>query len=196
MKLIEDINNKPAKHILKNKYWEQNGVEVMRYRLPVGDYILVNDKVQDVIDRKTKRGIDVKMMDFMGTYHICVDTKKDIQELISNICGKEHDRFRDSCLLCKNNNIKLVVLVENKASQIRCGSKIINNPYVGDLKALFKWINPRLFLFRNGKQRFPTATRGAQLAKACLTMQLKYGVEFLFCKPEEAGQRVIDILRG
>ena len=196
MKLIEDVNNKPQKHVAKNRYWSSKGIEVMRYRLPVGDYIMVNDKVQDVIDRKAKRGIDVKMMDFMGTYNICVDTKKDIQELISDICGKQHDRFRDELLLAKNNGIKLIVLVENHASTIKCGQKIINIPYVNDLKALFKWANPRLFLFRNGKQRFPTATRGAQLAKACLTMQLKYGVEFVFCKPEDAGRRIIEILKG
>ena len=196
MKLIEDINNKPQKHVAKNNYWKSKGIEVMRYRLPVGDYIMVNDKVQDVLDRKAKRGIDVKMMDFLGTYNICVDTKKDIQELISDICGKQHDRFRDECCLSQNNGIKLIVLVENHESTIKCGQKTITVPYVNDLKALFKWVNPRLFLFRNGKQRFPTATRGAQLAKACLTMQLKYGVQFLFCKPEEAGKRIIEILRG
>ena len=40
MKLIEDVANKEAKHILKNEYWAGHGVEVLRRPLPVGDYIL------------------------------------------------------------------------------------------------------------------------------------------------------------
>lgn len=195
MKIIEDVNNKPQKHILKNKYWSDNGIEVERYRLPVGDYILANEKVEDVISRKAKRGIDIKMMDFMGTYKVCVDTKYDIQELISDICGKDHERFRDSCILSQNNGIQMYVLVENKESQIKVGrDKYITNKYVGSLNDLLKWANPRLFLFRNGKQRFPTATRGQQLAKACITMEHKYGVKFVFCKPEESGAKVIELL--
>ena len=66
----------------------------------------MNEKVQDVIIRKAKRGIDVKKMDFLGSYKICIDTKRDIQELIGDICGKQHDRFRDELVLAQNNGIK------------------------------------------------------------------------------------------
>ena len=64
--IIEDANNKIGKHDIKNKWWSDQGVKVWRYRLPVGDYIIMNDKVQDVIDRKARRGVPVKMMDFLG----------------------------------------------------------------------------------------------------------------------------------
>ena len=37
-------------------------------------------------------------------------------------------------------------------------------------------------------------TSGQTLAKALLTMQKKYGVEFLFCRPEEAGAKVLELL--
>ena len=41
---------------------------------------------------------------------------------------------------------------------------------------------------------YPNATKGETLAKACLTMQLKYGVEFLFCRPEDAGEKILELL--
>ena len=37
-------------------------------------------------------------------------------------------------------------------------------------------------------------TSGTILAKAMLTMQLKYGVEFVFCRPEDAGAKVLELL--
>ena len=60
MLLIEDEGQKVGKHILKNNYWHKNSVEVARLPLPVGDYILCNEKVRDVIERKKERGINVK----------------------------------------------------------------------------------------------------------------------------------------
>lgn len=195
MKLIEDMNNKPQKHIRKNEWWSANGVEVIRQRLPVGDYILVNDKVQDVLDRKAARGIPVKMMDLMGTYNIAVDSKRGCEELISCICGKEHQRFRDECILAQNNGIKLIILVENAEGYADKGHKIWNK-CIRDVSELHSWTNPRLCLFRNGKQLYPTATRGITLQKACMTMQQKYGVEFLFCHHNESAEKILDLLGG
>lgn len=60
--------------------------------------IIVTD-LMDVINRKNERGVPVKKMDFLGTYNVTVDTKKDIQELVGDICGKQHARFRDECIL-------------------------------------------------------------------------------------------------
>lgn len=195
MKLIEDKANKTEQHIIKNKYWADNGVEILRYPLPVGDYIIANEKVLDVIKRKTDRGVDIKKMDFLGTYNVVVDTKKDIQELIGDICGKQHARFRDECILAQNNNVKLYILVENTDG-------------VKEVRDLFKWQNPRMhrynkinYMHRLGKWTdipAPKAppTSGETLAKACLSMELKYGVKFLFCKPCEAGKAVIELLNS
>lgn len=167
-------------------YWE-------RYPLPVGDYIIANDAVLDVISRKQKRGTEVKKMDFLGTYKICVDTKKDLQEIIGNICGKQHGRFRDECILAQNNGIKLIVLIENED-----GVKSIDD--------LFHWCNPRLhkynkiaYMHNLGKWNsvlLPKAkpTSGETLAKAMLTMAARYQCEFQFCRPEEAGERILSIL--
>lgn len=191
--LIEDKGQKEGQHILKNRYFENNEIEVLRAPLPVGDYIVVDDKVSDVIHRKAKRNMEVKKMDFIGTYAVAVDTKKDMQEIIGNICGKSHPRFRDECILAQNNGIKLYVLIENADG-------------VKSVEDVFKWRNPRLERYNKIKYMqscgkwlntsipITPPTSGKTLAKSMLTMQLKYGVEFVFCRPEEAGKKIIELL--
>lgn len=198
MLLLEDEAQQQGKHVIKNDYWRSQGLEVKRYPLPVGDYIIANDKVLDVIERKQKRNIKVKKMDFLGTYNASVDSKKDMQEIVGNICGKQHERFRDEALLAQNNNIQLYVLVENEDG-------------IDSIGDVFSWHNPRLDIwvqdksnvvgfYKNGnpryarKQKYPKATRGPQLAKAMLSMQDKYGVIFDFCKPSESGAKIIELL--
>ena len=191
--LIEDKGQKEGQHILKNRYFENNEIEVLRAPLPVGDYIIADDKVSDVIHRKAKRNMEVKKMDFLGTYAVAVDTKKDMQEIIGNICGKSHPRFRDECILAQNNGIKLYVLIENADG-------------VKSVEDVFKWRNPRLERYNrikymqscgkwlNASIPITPPTSGKTLAKSMLTMQLKYGVEFVFCRPEEAGKKIIELL--
>ena len=181
MIILEDKAQKENKHKTKNNYWKKNGIEVARYPLPVADYVLGTDKVMDVISRKEKRGMSVKKMDFLGTYDIAVDSKFSIQELVSDICGKSHERFRDELILAQNNGIKLYILVENEDG-------------ITQLSELHKWVNPRLLIRRGGKQLYPNATRGVTLMKACYTMQKKYEAEFIFCKPSEAGKMIVDLL--
>lgn len=193
MIIIEDKAQQDKKHITKHLYFEQNGVYWERYPLPIGDYILHNDAVADVIARKQKRGIEVKKMDFIGTYNVCVDTKKDMQEIVGNICGQQHARFRDECILAQNNGIKLYVLIEN-TDGIKC------------VEDVFCWQNPRMHRYNKIKYMhnlgkwlnvaLPKAppTKGEQLAKSMLSMQLKYGVEFLFCNPNKAGEKIVELL--
>lgn len=193
--IIEDKGQKEGLHILKNRYFKSHDIEVLRAPLPVGDYIIATDKVADVIHRKSVRKMELKKMDFLGTYDVSVDTKKDMQEIVGNICGKAHPRFRDECILAQNNGIKLYVLVEN-TDGVKC------------VQDVFKWQNSRLhrynriaFMHSQGNwlsKPLPKAkpTSGETLAKAMLTMQLKYGVEFVFCRPEDAGAKVIELLGG
>lgn len=195
--LLEDKGNKIGQHILKNEYFKSVDVEVHRVPLPVGDYVKANEISLDVMLRKRDRGQDVSKIDFLGSYRVAVDTKRDIQELVGNICGKQHARFRDECILASNNGIKLYILVANEE-----GIKSIDD--------LFRWHNPRLDIMKNSKEvigfgrsgrpkykkvrKYPTATKGATLARACLTMQHKYGCEFIFCSNREQGKRVLELL--
>lgn len=193
--LIEDEAQKEGKHVYKNKYWKVHGIEVLRYGLPVGDYILVNDKVQDMLDRKKARDIKPKKMDFLGTYDTCVDTKYSIAELEADICGKQHERFRDECILAQNNGIQLYVLVENDFEYLTKDQRVYNKA-ITDIRELPSWRNPRAFKYRNGVPMYPNCTKGLTLMKACLTMEKKYGVKFIFCKSLEAGEKTLELLKG
>lgn len=173
MLLLEDSRQKPTKHLIKNAYFASNGIEVRRTKLYVGDYTLPADQ------------------------SVCIDTKEDIQELIGDVCGKQHERFRNELIRASEAGIKLYILVENCGGRI--GRSNVINPVIRDLKDLHKWANPRLFIMKkdaNGRfvQKFPTATKGQTLMKICYTMQSKYGCEFLFCHPSESGKIIVDIL--
>ena len=195
MIIFEDMGQKEDKHIVKNQWFYEKGIEVVRAPLPVGDYIIANDKAMDVLERKKKRGNKPKKMDFLGTYSVAVDTKENIGEIINNICGKAHGRFRDECILAQNNGIQLYILVENEDG-VTC------------IEDLFKWQNPRLYRYNKIKymhnlgkwqhiklpQKPPT--KGETLAKAMVTMEKEYGVRFLFCHPKEAGAKVVELLEG
>ena len=194
MKIYEDKGNKVGKHNIKNEWWTKNGIEVVRVPLPVGDYVLENEKIADVIVRKTKRGMELKKMDFLGTYSIAVDTKCAIQELVQDI-QSEHERFRDELILAQNNGIKLYIVVENKGSYLN-SKKTIWNSDIHDIQGLFSWKNPRAFIFRGGKQLYPNCAKGEWVGKCCITMEKKYGCKFVFCTPEESAKIITKILEG
>lgn len=190
MRILVDKGQKKKKHDQKHSYMERLGAELIEVPLPAGDYIAENEKVADVIRRKNARGIPIKKMDLLGTYSVSVDTKRDIQEAIGNICGKQHDRFRDELILAQNNGIRLYVLVENEDS-------------VSSLSDLHRWENPRAKIQKwvttpSGQRRkvllSPDATRGETLAKAMKTMEAKYGVTFCFCHPDETGKKILELL--
>lgn len=188
--IVEDRGQQAGKHERKHQWFDRHNVELLQAPLPVGDYILYTDAVADVIRRKMKRVVALKKMDFLGSYRVCVDTKKDMQEVVGNICGKQHGRFRDECVLAKNNGIQLYVLVENVDG-------------IQNMDDVFGWQNPRLKIQKwvttpSGQRRkilkYPDATKGETLARAMWTMQEKYGVKFVFCRPEDAGKRILELL--
>lgn len=191
--IVEDRGQQAGKHETKHQWFDSHDVELLQAPLPVGDYILYTDTVADVIQRKTKRGIDLKKLDFLGSYKVCVDTKRDMTEIEGNICGKQHGRFKDECVLAQNNSVQLYILVENQDG-ISC------------LEEVSAWENPRTERYemivskhREGKWKSvpqPKAppTTGERLAKCMRTMQERYGVKFLFCHPDEAGERILQLL--
>ena len=170
MIILEDSRQQEHKHDTKLKYFAEHDVEVRRTKLYIGDYTLPTNQ------------------------SICVDTKFCIAELISDICGKQHERFRNELLRAQESGIKLIVLVENESDYIPYTNKKIRNEQVNSLKDLFSWKNPRLFIRKGGKQVNPGATKGATIAKACITMENKYNVKFEFCHPKDSGKRIIELL--
>lgn len=84
--LLEDTNQKPGHHELKNRRWKDEGVKVVRNKLPYGDYIL--------------------------SPPIVVDTKRDLYELAYDL-HNDHERFREAAIKARDNESVLVILTEN-----------------------------------------------------------------------------------
>ena len=89
MVLLEDSRNQIGKHKNIAAYCRQEGIEIVRTKLLVGDYMLTGE----------------------GSGGISVDTKMGVPELASN-CFQEHIRFRAECEMAKKCNIQLIVLTE------------------------------------------------------------------------------------
>ena len=87
--MLEDTRQQAEKHALKHAYFSDHDIKVIRSKLPIGDYALLND---------------------LSTV---VDTKKDIQEIIGNVT-KDHARFVRECDLAEENGIKLIILIEDE----------------------------------------------------------------------------------
>lgn len=151
MIILEDTRQQANKHRLKHEYWLEHGIEVVRTKLLVGDYML-----------------------FGGT--ICVDTKMDVEEIAGNIGGSNHARFREECKLAKRIGATLIVLVEN-----------LNG--FRSIQDVTAWVNPNL-------NKTARSIEGPRLAKAMSTISERYGVQFMFCAPEDSGRMVIDLLNG
>ena len=151
MVILEDTRQQAQKHELKHEYFASEGIELVRTKLPFGDYAL------------------------WGSV-IAVDTKANVEEIAQNIGGAEHARFREECKLAKRCGGRLVILVENE-NGYECIDDVVG------------WVNPN---FRKTSR----SIEGPRLAKAMRTMSDRYGVEFLFCRPDEAGKIIKQLLEN
>lgn len=108
---------------------------------------------------------------------ICVDTKANMGEIESNLI-QDHERFREECIRAKDAGIQLVILIQDN--------------WITKLSDVFAWTNPRMFYTR-GKIK---PVNGRTLGKIMMSMEEKYGVIFKFCKKDEAGKRIVELLSG
>ena len=198
MKIGVDKNQlQKGSHAKSNAYnhrmMERNGHKLIALPLPYADYCEVTEEMQETIDR---RGDKLKKADLVGDIKIAVDRKNSIDEICGNVCSttSAHERFRDEVILAQKCGCKFYVLIEDEK--------------VTSLDDLEHWQNPRekkyfyyKALMAQGKKlrmvlpKQPPAS-GKKLAKALRTMEEKYGVKFLFCKPKDAAARIVEILKG
>lgn len=122
----------------------------------------------------------VHVGDYVVAPAVSIDTKRNVGELAQDI-DSEHERFRAECVTARECGTTLIILVENDEG-------------VSDLASLSVWKNPRRFA--NAKNGLKPPIDGARLAKACSTMQDRYGVIFQFCKPADSARIIADILSG
>ena len=197
MIIAVDKAQQEGKHDLKHNQLTEMGYELVSLPLPVGDYILVDDAVEEVIKR---RGSKLKKMDLLGVTKLSCDTKYGMAEIYGDIIGKQHARFRDELILAHQNNIQLIILIESA-------------PEVSSLSDVRKWKNwKQLYAYckRNGIKPGPgmmdrieeyvqhggqkPPVDGEHLYKCMVTMSQKYGVKWCFCKPEETGKAIAYLL--
>lgn len=148
MWIIEDSRQQADKHNIKHEGFTALDVNLVRCKLPFGDYANVP--------------------------RVSIDTKNSMDEIAANICGKEHQRFINECKAAKEAGCKLIILVENTVN-------------ITDISEVHSWVNPRVIYSRK-------CVQGPRLQKAMETISERYGVTFLFCRPEESALIIKDIL--
>lgn len=149
-----------------------------------------------VVDDDSERFPEKEITDYAYSIDMPEGEMKKVQELYV----KRHGFFHRGLIRAKNYGVKLYVLVDNRDG-------------VTDVKSLFKWVNPRRRVMVTDRnkiigfnknntpkyarvQKYPHCMMGEQLAKACITMEKKYGVKFLFCTPEESATIIVELLTG
>lgn len=147
--------------------------------------------IQKIVAEFDSRGIahptsKLYVADYMNLDNprIVVDRKQNLLELCSNVT-QDHERFRNELLRAQNSGIKIIFLVEH-GDGIEC------------LEDVIFWQNPRRFKRKKIDGKWQTvetkATTGETLYNICTTLQSRYGCEFEFCRKEETGRRIVEIL--
>lgn len=104
---------------------------------------------------------------------VAIDRKQSLAEVAVNV-GQDHARFKRELERAQEYGIHLIFLVEHGGT-------------IHELDDVQNWNNPRL-------KEHPLALTGPRLYKIMLTMQNKYGIEWLFCDKRCTGKRIIELL--
>lgn len=193
MRIAADKNQFTGSHGKSNQYKHtklvEMGHEVVPTPLPFGDYCLITDDVSETMKR---RGEKLKKQDLIADIKLSIDSKKDLQEVCGNICGKSHERFRDEVILAQKMGARMVVLIEEKGFH--------------SVEDVFRWRNPRMHRYNKIKCMHNAGrwldiplpkqppTNGATLAKAMITMHHKYGIEWVFTDRLNSADKIVEIL--
>lgn len=172
MVIIEDTKQKVGKHLYKNRQMEKLGVEVIRFKLPVGDYVLADSRIMELIKKGDKK---VKANDLLPYITLSIDTKIGLNEINGDVTV-QHERFRRELVKAKENGIRLIILCEGE-------------PYVRTMEDVYFWENEHY----NGS---PYSTTGPKLYKSLCTIQEQYGAEFMFCSRKDTGRIIVELLGG
>lgn len=168
IKLIEDSRNKVGAHDIKNQYFQEHGIKVLRSKLPFGDYAL------------------------MDNMSVSVDTKESLLEVENNLT-KQHTRFRNEIVNANNFGIGLIILIEEEIQYNNLDDVIARYKIPRWKSNSYQMINGVKHLKHRKGQ--PMGTFNVEtIVKAMRTMQQKYAVLFWFTTKEKCGETIIDIL--
>ncbi len=142
--------------------------------------------VRLIFDSDVGRYPEMEILNACNENSFCDEAEKEFQKLYVKRRGSFHRGLKRA----ENGNVKLYILVENKDG-------------VNSISDLEKWRNPRIEMQKwittpSGAKRkvlkFPNAMSGKKLARACKTMEERYGVTFLFTTPEKSGPKILELL--
>ena len=91
--LQEDTRQQAEKHEIKDRFFQDHSIKILRSKLPYGDYAL------------------------LGDWRIVIDTKKDFMELEGNLT-KDHVRFRNEIIGANEHGIYIIILIEEDYNYI------------------------------------------------------------------------------
>ena len=87
MTILEDTRQQRGKHKKKHEFFQAFGTEVVRCKIPFGDYAPVPP--------------------------VSIDTKASMDEIAGNIGGKEHRRFIDECKASEKSYTTVNIIFNN-----------------------------------------------------------------------------------
>lgn len=162
--LLIDTRQQKGKHVIKNKWFTDHGVDMCAIKLDFGDYQRPGS-------------------------NISVDTKNSIQELVMDV-GRDHARFVRECDRAAAAGYRLVVLVE---SNERYNDRAELERWVSDVcKRCRRCSTPREKGRRCARGARPM--HGQTLVKILSALERRHGVRFEFTSKRACAKRICDIL--
>lgn len=149
--ILADTRQQKDSHI--TKYFDKNNIQWVRTGLPSADYMAI----------RYDNG-------FIKDYTTLIDTKKDILEVVNNLCNTtQHERIKREIQKAKELGCKNFIF-------LICDDKIKT---INDLK---NWTSKR------------TKVKGETLLKIMQTMAKKYDIKFLLTSKTKAGPKIVELL--
>lgn len=151
--ILTDSRQRLENHIIKE--FDKQGILHIRTGLPSADYMAIR--------YNEEKG-------FYLDYSILVDTKKDIEEIASNLCNSQnHQRILREIQKGKDLGAKQFIF-------------LINGGKVKSIEDLQNWTSKR------------TKVKGSVLLKIFQTMRQKYNIRFVICSKDKMGETIIKLL--
>lgn len=153
--ILTDTRQQKEEHIIKE--FDKQNILHIRTGLPSADYMAVR------YDKEKSFYLD---------YSILIDTKKDIEEIVSNLCNSQnHQRILREIQKGKDLGAKQFIF-------------LINGGKVKTIQELQNWTSKR------------TKVKGETLLKIMSTMKERYGVRFIICEKKKMGEMIINLLNS
>lgn len=168
IRIVQDTRERVGKHDSVEDFFKKNNIQVLRSKLPFGDYTLLNN------------------------YSLVVDFKQNFLEIENNLT-KQHTRFRNEITNANSFGIGVVILIEEEIQYNNLDDVIARYKIPKWKSTTFEMVNGKKQL-RHRKGQPMGNFNVETIVKAMKTMQQKYAVLFWFTTKEKCGEAIIDIL--